>query len=236
MARTIAIVGESGSGKSTSIGKAEEYDLIGLDPTSTAIINVNDADLPFRNSSKQYKGAFNAGGNYFSTSDAGHINAALQYISDSRPDITTIIIDDWQYSMVGEVFDKVDEKGYAKYTVLAHNVYKTAKLGNSLRKDLVIFILTHSELDNKKNKYKIKTVGQMVDSLITLDGMFSILLYTHPVYDPVTGDTKFNFLTKRRNDIMGNVIPAKAPLGMFEEALIPNDLGLVLKAVKEYFN
>ena len=42
MAVTYCIIGESGSGKSTSLGKIEELDLIGLNPTETAIINVMD--------------------------------------------------------------------------------------------------------------------------------------------------------------------------------------------------
>ena len=46
--------------------------------------------------------------------------------------------------------------------------------------------------------------------------------------------TKY-FLTRKMNDALGNEIPAKSPPGMFEEALIPNDLGLVIKMADEYY-
>ena len=44
-----------------------------------------------------------------------------------------------------------------------------------------------------------------------------------------------DFIPKRFQD--GNiVIPAKSPDGMFEENFIPNDLGLVIKKMNDYYN
>src|SRR5690554_4457116 len=102
MARTFAIVGESGSGKSTSIGKADQYGLIGLDPAETAVINVMDKDLPFRGSRGQYGKMISEGGNYASTTNGAVIVEILMHISENRPDIKNIVIDDWQYTMADE--------------------------------------------------------------------------------------------------------------------------------------
>lgn len=235
MARTIAIVGESGSGKSTSIGKAEEFGLIGLDPSETAVINVMDKDLPFRGSRGSYGKMISEGGNYASTTDGTVIVEILNHISENRPDIKNVVIDDWQYTMADELFAKIKKKGYDKFTEIAKHAYDVATIGKSLRRDLNLIVLTHSELDDKKGCYKIKTIGKMLDNSVTIDGLFPIALYTFTEHDAKEKKTTFNFLTRKMNDLQGNEIPAKSPPGMFEDALIPNDLGLVIKMADEYY-
>lgn len=235
MARTFAIVGESGSGKSTSIGKAEQFGLIGLNPKETAIINVMDKALPFKGSGGDYGKMISEGGNYASTTEGEVIIEILQHISHNRPDIKNVVIDDWQYTMADELFAKIKKKGYDKFTEIAKHAYDVATIGKSLRRDLNLFVLTHSELDDKKGSYKIKTIGKMLDNSVTIDGLFPVALYTYSEHDPKEKTTQFYFLTRKMNDLQGNEIPAKSPPGMFEEALIPNDLGLVLQKADEYY-
>lgn len=236
MANTFGIVGESGSGKSTSLGESIPFGLIGLDPTCTAIINVMDKDLPFRGSRKKYGVLISEGGNYASTTSGKDIVDILTFISSERPDITNVVVDDWQYTMADELFAKMAKKGYDKFTEIAKHAYDVATIGKSLRKDLNLFILTHSELDDKKGSFKIKTIGKMLDNTVTIEGLFPVVLYTYTQHDPKTKETTFHFLTRKMNDSLGNEIPAKSPPGMFEEALIPNDLGLVLQKANEYYN
>jgi len=119
--------------------------------------------------------------------------------------------------------------------VMNFMAYDVATIGKSLRRDLNLIILTHSELDDKKGCYKIKTIGKMLDNSVTIDGLFPIALYTYTEHDPKEKATTFNFLTRKMNDLQGNEIPAKSPPGMFKDALIPNDLGLVLKMADEYY-
>ena len=106
MATGILIIAESGSGKSTSIES--------LDPKSTFIINVANKPLPFKGWKTKYVTwtKENPTGNLFEKSNPESIEAALKYINDKRPEINTIVVDDFQYMSSFEFFDKVDEKGW----------------------------------------------------------------------------------------------------------------------------
>ena len=86
MNNTVLIIGQSGSGKSTSLRT--------LDPKTTFIINVLDKPLPF----KGFKNKYNASEkNYYTTHDWAKVINCIERVNKERPDITTLIIDDWQY-------------------------------------------------------------------------------------------------------------------------------------------
>lgn len=91
---SIAIVGKSGTGKSTSYGNFPDLNIEGLNPKETVVINVSGKDLPFRGWMKKYTGKISEGGNYFESSDAVKIANAIDHISNKRPDIKNIVIDD----------------------------------------------------------------------------------------------------------------------------------------------
>jgi ABC-type dipeptide/oligopeptide/nickel transport system ATPase component len=116
----IAIVGTSGSGKSTALGNIPELGIEGLSPQSTAIVNVNGKPLPFKGWRNQYKELIldkgpagivvKQDGNYLASDNAGKIVAAIQHW-DSKPDIQTIVIDDWQYIMANIFMAKALQTG-----------------------------------------------------------------------------------------------------------------------------
>ena len=56
---------------------------------------------------------------------------------------------------------RVDEKGYGKFTDMAKHAYEALKAAMSMRDDLTVCVLTHSENtgDNINPYYKIKTQG-----------------------------------------------------------------------------
>lgn len=61
-----------------------------------------------------------------------------------------------------------------------------------------------------------------------------MLLYADVKYDD-KGNASFGFYTHRT--MKGSIeIPAKTPADMFTEDFIPNDLGIVVKAIEEYYN
>ena len=94
--------------------------------------------------------------------------------------IKTIIVDDWQYMSSFEYFDRANEKGYDKFTQIAANLAMVAKLPKDLRDDLTVIFLTHSEDStdiNGNRKVKAKTIGKMIDNTLTLEGLFSIVLF-----------------------------------------------------------
>lgn len=225
MATSILIIGESGSGKSTA-GR-------NLDPKETFWINVANKPLPFKGWKKSYANFSkeNLDG-HISSSDKPHkIINVLDYISKNRPEIKTIIIDDWQYMSAFEFFDRADERGYDKFTDIGKWLTEVAKKPIELREDLTVFFLTHSEEaydQTGKRKTKAKTIGKMVDEKLTLEGLFSIVLYAKVKKDK-DGEMQYVFETK--ND---GANTCKAPMGMFETADIPNDLQAVKEAIINY--
>ena len=61
----------------------------------------------------------------------------------------------------------------------------------------------------------------------------AITLFAQPRYND-KGIPEYGFYTHRMK-VNGIEICAKTPEGMFEEDFIPNDLGTVVKAMKEYY-
>jgi hypothetical protein len=225
MANSILIIGDSGSGKSTS-GR-------NLNPKETFWINVANKPLPFKGWKKQYLkiDKDNPKGNLSYVSKPEGIIKALKYVDEKRPEIKTVLVDDWQYMSAFEYFDRSNEKGYDKFTDISTNLVKVAKVPASLRDDLTVVFLTHSEesIDiNGKRKTKAKTIGKMVDNALTLEGLFSIVLYAKANKEP-DGTLNYVFETKTNGSNT-----CKSPMGMFEESEIPNDLKLVKEAIIKY--
>lgn len=225
MATGILIIAESGSGKSTSIE--------GLNPKETFIINVANKPLPFKGWRSKYVTwtKENPTGNLFEKANPESIEAALKYVNDKRPEISTIVVDDFQYMSSFEFFDKVDEKGYEKFTKIGAHLAKIVRMPKDMRADLQIFFLTHAEeatdIEGKK-KFKAKTIGKMVDEKLTLEGLFSIVLFGK-VKKNKEGEIRYVFETQTNGENT-----CKSPRGMFDTVEIANDLALVKKAVIAY--
>jgi|TARA_R110000744_G_scaffold147197_1_gene260140 hypothetical protein len=237
MSTTYLIVGESGTGKSTSIGKVDQLGLIGLNPKETAIINVMGKPMPFRGSRVDYGAMISEGGNYASVSDAKTIIKIIAVLKE-RQDIKNVIIDDWQYILAQEFMDKALKKGYDKFNEIAKNGFETINAGKTLRPDQNFICMAHSDFDEKAGTYKLKTIGKMLDDKVNLAGLFTVVLYTHVEAARKDGETlvSYNFVTNKYINNSGIEIPAKSPIGMFNEILIPNDLGLVIQKATEYYN
>lgn len=236
MASSICIVGESGSGKSTSIGHNEALGIIGLKPEETAIINVMGKPLPFRGAKTAYSKPISEGGNYGVATDSQTIVAILNHINQNRPDIKNVVIDDGQYTMADEFMQKASKKGYDKFTEIAKNAYDIITVGNAMRQDINFIYMTHSDFDKEEGTYKMKTIGKLLDEKVNLAGLFTIVLYTQNIYNPTEKTMAYKFATNKIVNNSGNEIPAKSPIGMFEDLLIPNDLGYVIQKANEYYN
>ena len=227
MGQGILIIAESGSGKSTSIEA--------LDPKETFIINVANKPLPFKGWRKKYVTwtKDNPGGNLYDKAAPESIEACLRYVSEKRPEIKNVVIDDFQYMSSFEFFDKVDEKGYEKFTKIGAHLARVARLPKDLRDDLMVFILTHAEESTDmegKRKFKAKTIGRMVDEKLTLEGLFSIVLFGK-VKKSKDGTIRYVFETQTNGENT-----CKSPRGMFDEVEIENNLQLVREAIINYEN
>lgn len=224
---SIAVVGKSGTGKSTSFGQFPELNIKGLAPKKTVVINVSGKDLPFRGWKKLYTGAISAGGNYFESSDALQISKAIEYVSASRPDIDNIVIDDAQYIMAFEFMRRAKENGYGKFADIGVNLGKVIEAARTTRKNLKVYFLWHPEQD-RETGYKMKTVGKMVDDYLTLEGLFTVILYTRVIKN-AENKIQYQFVTNNDGEF-----PSKTPIGLFSELYIPNDLGLVSETIDKY--
>lgn len=224
MADLIGVCGRSGSGKSTSIEN--------LNPAETFIISISGKALPFPQWKKKYPplSADGKTGNYFKSSVAKNVMATMGGVSTHRPEIKNIVIDDYQYIMGFEFFKRAAESGFGKFAEIGKNGADPLIFATTLRDDLRVFVLTHDEevSENFKPVRKMKTIGKMVDEKLTMEGLFTVVLFTEVVKNE-KGVISHHFITN--ND---GSTTAKSPRGMFKDVLIPNDLALVAKAVTEY--
>ncbi len=216
MSNATLIIGESGTGKSTSIRN--------LDESETFIINVLDKPLPFKGFKKRYIKVSQDGGNYFVSDDYNDILKSIKYISDNRPEIKNIIIDDYQYIMANEFMRRAMDRGFDKFTEIGQHAWKIIYYSVKCRDDLFFFFLSHSELD-ASGHVKCKTIGKMIDDKITLEGMFTTVLHTTVM------DGKYKFITQNNG-----VHIAKSPMGMFDSIYIDNDLNQVKKHMNNYYS
>lgn len=213
MSNTVLVIGQSGSGKSTALRN--------LDPKSTFIINVLDKHLPFRAFKKNYNSASK---NYYTTNAWDKVVNCIDRVNKEREDITTLVIDDWQYILAYEFMRRVSEKGFDKFSELANHGWSTINACLGTRSTLTNFILAHSDTD-ATGRSKCKTIGKMLDEKITIEGLFTTVLHSRVV------DGQYLFQTQYDGEFL-----AKSPMTMFDEFLIPNDLLMVKNAVENYFN
>lgn len=221
-----AIVGPSGSGKSTSLRN--------LDPTKTFIINVANKPLPFKGYKKNYTALSQVDGkwvgNFYGTANVDKIAQVLQLVDKTMPQIKQVIIDDSQYIMSFEAMERASEKGFDKFTQIAQHFYSVLKNGMNMRDDLKVFILTHSENvgDSLNPSFKIKTMGKMIDNMITVEGLFTYVLFSTTNRDD-DNNIQYKFMTQ--ND---GTTTAKTPMGCFDSMYIDNDLQEVFNKIDEY--
>lgn len=202
MGLPVLILGESGSGKTFSIKN--------FDTEEVGIFAVEKSRLPFR---KEFKVAKNA------------TYETIMSCFKGGTKLKKYVIDDSQYLLVNEMFDKAKDAGYGKFTDIAvHFRNLIHYINHQLPDDVIVYFLHHSETDSNTGKIKAKTVGKMLDNQLTVEGCFSIVLLAS------AEGTEHYFITQS-----DGYTTAKSPEGMFE-LRIPNDLKAVDDAIREYYN
>lgn len=226
MANLIAIAGMTGSGKSSSIRT--------LNPDETFIINVASKPLPFKGWRTKYKvwNKDNPTGNFVNVNNVSTINQILGYVNTKRPEVKNVIIEDSQYLMGFEAMDRAKEKGYEKFTDIAQKFYSVLKTAMLMRDDLNVIVTCHSENIGTAEdpQWKIKTIGKMVDNVITVEGLFTYVLFSVIEKSEEQGIVH---LFQTHSD---GTTTAKSPMGCFDEDYIPNDLQYVIDKIQEYDN
>ncbi len=210
MAIPVLIMGKSGSGKT--------YSLKNFKPDEIGVISVEKGRLPFRSEIKVAKipKAFTEAKDYASLNRAKY--AWLMKAIESAK-CKSIAIDDSQYLLVNELFDRAAEKGYDKYTQMAANFRNLIHFINELdQDDKIVYFLHHTELDSD-GREKCKTIGKMLDEKLTVEGCFDIVIYCQ--------DHKF--ITQSNG-----LSSAKTPEDMFPLEM-ENDLKAVDEKIREYY-
>lgn len=226
MANCCIILGKSGTGKSTSIKT--------LDPKETIVINVLGKRLPFKGSGALYN---KENKNHFIVDDYQQLITLLQQIDANCPHVKNVILDDAIYVLRKEYFKKATVAGFQKYTELAVHFQQVISTCEKMKMDTNVFFMLHSEdvtSDNSIVTFKVSTVGKLLDSQYNIVEVVPMVLYSTVKFTD-KGEAEYGFYTHR--SMQGTVeIPAKSPEGMFEEDFIPNDLGLVVRKINEYYN
>jgi len=227
MAQSVLVIAESGCGKSTSIES--------LNPAETFIINVANKPLPF----KGWKGKYppfdfiTKKGNCANVSAPKDIEAVLKLINNDRKEIKNVVIDDFQYMSAFEYFGRATEKGFDKFTQMGAALAHIAKLPIMMRDDLMVFYLTHAEESTDlegKRKVKAKTIGKLVDDKLTLEGLYSIVLFGKVKKNK---DSEMRYVFETQNNGENT---CKSPRGMFPTFEIANDLQYVRDSIIAYEN
>lgn len=212
MAIPVLIIGRSGSGKTYSLKNFREGEI--------GVISVEKGRLPFRSDIKVVKVPKDPTGG--EARDAAQLNAAkYSWIMRAVKNAKTkaIVIDDSQYLLVNELFDRTYEKGYDKFTSMAQKFRDLIHFINELEEDdKIVYFLHHSEQDSD-GREKVKTIGKMLDEKLTVEGCFDIVIYCQ--------DHKFFTQSNGQST-------AKTPEDMFPLE-IPNDLKAVDATIREYY-
>ena len=204
----ILILGESGSGKSASLRNFNKEEV--------GVINVASKPLPFRTDIKPYNVSKVA-------KEKGTNRYALIQNALSKSKTKAIVIDDSQYLLAFDSFDRAKDVGYGKFTDMAVNFEKLIEFCiNDIPDDKIVYFLHHCETTDL-GKVKAKTIGKMLDSQLTIEGLFSTVLLCQ------TDGQTHKFITQSD----GNTT-AKSPMEMFELE-IDNDLKAVDTAIREYY-
>ena len=212
----VLLMGASGSGKSTSLRN--------LPAEETAIINITNKPMPFRNKDNKTIVTLE---NFKKEGEK-----ELPYEELYKRIIATIkttkkkiiVIDDSSYMMAFENFEKATNKGYDKFTTMAKNYYDLIKSAISCGDEKIVYIITHEEIDDVNQLYRPKTIGKMLSNQLVIEGLFSIVLRS--VYK--NGE----YIFQTQND--GTSV-CKSPMDMFSQKEIPNDLFEVDKVIREYY-
>lgn len=193
-------MGKSGSGKSAGLRNFK--------PNEVAIFNVAGKPFPFRNE-------------FTMVANVRDIDSIVNSLEKNN--VNCYVVDDAQYLMAFKLIDKINEKGYEKYTEIAKDfkrlidtvTYKTSP-------DTIVYFLHHTEqMDD--GTVKAKTSGKMIDNWLTLEGLFSIVIMS------VATEAKHLFVTQS-----DGTNTCKSPIGMLENPM-ENDLKLVDQKIREYY-
>ena len=218
MSNVIGVMGESGCGKTTAMRN--------LPPEETFYLDCDRKGLNWKGWRKQYS-VDNR--NYYSTDSFTIVNSILDKIDtqDSFKNIKYVVIDTINGMMVAEEMRILAMQSGDKrsaWSDLAQNGWALINKALTLRDDLTVIILAHSETISDENgiiRTRIKTNGRKLEKLVLESKMTTVVW-------AVRQDGKYKFI------LSADGSTCKVPLGAFDNDECDNDIMIVLNALEEY--
>lgn len=218
MANVIGVMGESGSGKTTAMRNLPEKE--------TYYIDCDKKGLNWKGWKKQYSSDNH---NYWKSDNFASVQKILEWINSSKEcsHIKYVVIDTLNGMMVAEEMRILAMQSGDKrsaWSDLAQNGWNIINYALSMREDITVIILCHSETisdDNGIIRTRIKTNGRKLEKLVLESKMTTVIW-------AVRQDGKYKFI------LSADGSTCKVPMGSFEESEIDNDIMKVIEALKDY--
>lgn len=218
MAKVIGLMGESGSGKTTAMRN--------LNPKETFYIDSDKKGLNWKGWRNQYS-VNNK--NYFATDSFSTVQSLLRKINDDEKfkHIKYVVIDTLNGMMVAEEMRILAMQSGDKrsaWSDLAQNGWGIINVALSMRENLTVIILCHSETisdDNGIIRTRIKTNGRKLEKLVLESKMTTVVW-------AVRQDGKYKFI------LSADGSTCKVPMNSFATDECDNDITIVIKALEDY--
>lgn len=204
------ILGTSGSGKTTSLEK--------LDPKLTFYVDADGKGLSWKGWRKQYN---KENKNYFPCDNPDQILSLMQQIDTAQKQVKYLVIDTLNGIMVGDEMRRAKEKAYDKWVDLAQSVYNIVDYSNKMRDDLTVILVGHTQTSDDGFTCML-TNGRKLNKICLESKMTTVLL------SRINENGEYVFETRAKNST------AKTPRGAFDVDEIPNDITIVLDALKDF--
>ena len=204
------IIGTSGSGKTTSLEK--------LDPKQTFYIDADGKGLSWKGWRKQYN---KENKNYFQCDAPEQIFSLMQTIDEKQKQIKFLVIDTLNGCMVADEMRRAKEKAYDKWMDLAQSVYNIVDYSNKMRDDLTVILIGHTQTSDDGFTCML-TNGRKLNKICLESKMTTVLV------SRINDNGEYVFETRAKNST------AKTPRGAFDTDEIPNDITIVIDALKDF--
>lgn len=188
-------------------GSGKSTSLRNFEEGEVGIFNVAGKPLPFRKR--------------LTKSDHADYKTIVASLKANK--LNAYVIDDANYLMAFQNFAMAKQTGYGKFTDMAVNFEKMLEAINHTNENTVVYVLMHPDYD-ESGRMKPKSIGKMLDNQLCIEGMFPIVLLAD------NDESGYHFVTKS-----DGTTPAKAPMGMFGDDVIDNDLKAVDTSIREYY-